>query len=120
MTSVREGRESSCGGGYRSKVRLAQHLGKDVSLGSSRIGQAVPAMALIRCLPQAVPSLSGCAGDAILDGDSRTKKIPGAEKRIFPDHRCCLSNSFIAYTRSQRVLRSVVTSSIMPSNPADQ
>ena len=85
----------------RVKARLAQHLGNDFTLGPSRVGRAVPAIALIRWRPQAVLSLSGCAGDAILDVASCTKK-PGAEERMFPDHRCCLSNFLIAYNSAPR------------------
>ena len=51
----------------RVKARLAQHLGNDFTLGPSRVGRAVPAIALIRWRPQAALSPSGCAGDAILD-----------------------------------------------------
>ena len=71
----------------RVKARLAQHLGNDFTLGPSRVGRDVPAIALIRWRPQAALSPSGCAGDAILDVASCTKK-PGAEERIFPNHRC--------------------------------
>lgn len=103
----------------RVKAWLVQHLGNDFALGPSRVGRAVPANAPIRWWAQTVPSLSGYAGDAILDVASYTKK-PVAEERIFPNHRCCLSNFFVAYDRAQTVFRSAVTSSVIRSNPTDQ
>jgi hypothetical protein len=106
-------------GRSRFAVQPVKGLGKDFALGPSRVGRAVPTTASIRWWPQTVLSLSGYAGDAILDVASYTKK-PVAEERIFPNHRCCLSNFFNAYDRAQTVLRSAVTSSVIRSNPTDQ
>ena len=102
MTGVRGRARVILRGSYRFKVRLAQHLGNDFALGPSRVGRAVPAIARIRWRPQAALPQSGCAGDTILDVASYTKK-PGAEERIFPDYRCCLSNFLITYDLRREV-----------------
>jgi len=91
-------------GSSRVKARVAQHLGKDVALGPSRVGRAAPAIASIRWLEQAALPLSGYAEDPILGRASCTKK-PGAEERMFPDHRYCLSNFLIAYNLRGEVSR---------------
>jgi hypothetical protein len=69
-------------GRHRVKARLAQHLGNDFALGSSRVGRAVPAIARIRWGPQAALPLSGYAEDPILGRASCSKETGNRGKNI--------------------------------------